>query len=145
MVNNGITAPISFLASGVSCGLKNNGKKDLAMVLSENLAIAAGVFTTNVVKGHSLLWTKSKVQSGHAKAMLINSSCANACLGTRGDNDAADMALYASSLIECNPDQAMLGSTGVIGFPLDMDKIKTESRTPLPHCQIKEGLMRQKP
>jgi glutamate N-acetyltransferase/amino-acid N-acetyltransferase len=124
MVNNGITAPIGFLASGVSCGLKNNGKKDLAMVLSENLAIAAGVFTTNVVKGHSLLWTKSKVQSGHAKAMLINSGCANACLGTRGDNDAADMALYASSLIECNPDQVMLGSTGVIGFPLDMDKIK---------------------
>ena len=124
MINNGITAPRGFLASGVSCGLKKNGKKDLAMVISENLAVSAGIFTTNLVKGHSLMWTKNKIQSGYARAIVINSGCANACLGTRGDNDAADMALYASSLIECEPDQVLLGSTGVIGFPLDMDKIK---------------------
>lgn len=124
MINNGITAPIGFLASGVFCGLKKNGNKDLAMVISENNAIAAGIFTTNVVKGHSLMWTKSIIKNGHARAIVINSGCANACLGARGDDDAANMALYASSLIKCEPEQVMLGSTGVIGFPLDMDKIK---------------------
>jgi len=124
MNNNGITAPKGFLASGVSCGLKNNGKKDLAMVVSENIAVAAGIFTTNVVKGHSLMWTKNNIKSGYARAMVINSGCANACLGERGAKDAADMAQYASSLIGCRPEQVMLGSTGVIGFPLDMNKIK---------------------
>jgi len=124
MSNNGITAPRGFLASGVSCGLKNNGMKDLAMVVSENIAVAAGIFTTNVVKGHSLLWTKRNINNGYARAMVINSGCANACLGARGDEDAADMAQYASSLIGCRPEEVMLGSTGVIGFPLDMDKIR---------------------
>ena len=129
MNNNGITAPRGFLASGVACGLKNNKGKDLAMVVSENLAVAAGIFTTNVVKGHSLLWTKNKIKNGHARAIVINSGCANACLGARGDKDAQDMALYASSLIGCEPDNVMLGSTGVIGFPLDMDKIKKEFKS----------------
>jgi len=124
MNNNGITAPRGFLASGVPCGLKNNGKKDLAMVVSENIAVAAGIFTTNVVKGHSLMWTKRNIENGYARAIVINSGCANACLGARGDKDAADMAQYASLLIGCRPEEVMLGSTGVIGFPLDMDKIK---------------------
>lgn len=124
MLNNGITAPSGFFASGVACGLKKNGNKDLAMVVSENNATAAGIFTTNVVKGHSLMWTKEKIKTGYARAMVINSGCANACLGSRGDNDAIKMALYASSLVNCKPDQVLLGSTGVIGFPLDMDKIK---------------------
>ena len=124
MINNGITAPRGFLASGVACGLKKNGNKDLAMIISKNDAIAAGIFTTNVVKGHSLMWTKSKIKDRYVRAMVINSGCANACLGARGDNDAADMAFYASSLIKCEPEQVLLGSTGVIGFPLNMDKIK---------------------
>ena len=122
MNNNGITAPRGFLASGVACGLKNNKGKDLAMVVSENLAVAAGIFTTNVVKGHSLLWTKNKIKNGHARAIVINSGCANACLGARGDKDAQDMALYASSLIGCEPDN-VIGSTGVISS-LDVDKLK---------------------
>ncbi|MGI6084831.1 MAG: bifunctional glutamate N-acetyltransferase/amino-acid acetyltransferase ArgJ [Acetivibrionales bacterium] len=124
MLNNGITAPKGFLASGVACGLKKNGNKDLAMIISENDAIATGIFTTNVVKGHSLIWTRDKIKSGYVRAMVINSGCANACLGSRGDNDAAKMALFASSLINCEPGQVLLGSTGVIGFPLEMDRVQ---------------------
>lgn len=124
MINKGVTSPKGFLASGVACGLKKNGNKDLAMIISENDAVATGIFTTNVVKGHSLLWTRDKIKSRYARAMVINSGCANACLGSRGDNDAAQMALYASSLINCSPEQVLLGSTGVIGFPLEMDRIK---------------------
>lgn len=124
MTNSGVTAPMGFMATGVACGLKKNGNNDLAMVVSDNVAQAAGIFTTNVVKGHSLQWSKQKIQGGAAKAVVINSGCANACVGPQGDEDAATMASYAAELVGCKPSEVMLGSTGVIGFRLDMDKIK---------------------
>lgn len=124
MARNGCTAPKGFRASGVACGLKKNGNLDLAMVVSDNNASAAGIFTSNIVKGHSLKWTRDKIKSGEARAIVINSGCANACLGERGDTDASSMAAYTANLIGCQSDLIMLGSTGVIGFPLNMEKIK---------------------
>ena len=124
MTKTGVTAPMGFLASGVACGLKKNGNYDLAMVVSDHPAQAAGIFTTNVVKGHSLKWSREKVQSGVARGVVINSGCANACVGPQGDKDACDMATHAAQLMGCNPEEVMLGSTGVIGFPLDMQKVK---------------------
>ncbi len=124
MTKLGVTAPMGFLAAGVACGLKKNGNSDLAMVVSDNVAQAAGIFTTNVVKGHSLQWSREKIQNGTARAVVINSGCANACVGPQGNKDAFDMASHAAGLIECKPEEVMLGSTGVIGFPLDMAKIK---------------------
>lgn len=123
-MNNGVTAPKGFKASGIACGLKKNNELDLAMVVSDNPANAAGIFTTNAVKGHSLKWTREKIKSGVARAVVINSKCANACVGSHGDSDAESMAVYASDFIGCKPDEVMLGSTGVIGIRLDMDKIK---------------------
>ncbi len=125
MAKNGCTAPKGFKASGVACGLKKNGNLDLAMVVSDKNASAAGIFTTNVVKGHSLKWTREKIKSGEARAIVINSGCANACLGERGDTDASSMASYAANLIGCKSDLIMLGSTGVIGSPLNMEKIES--------------------
>lgn len=125
MIKSGVTAPAGFKASGVSCGLKKNGNPDLAMVVSDKNASAAGIFTTNVVKGHSLKWTREKIRIGIARAIVINSGCANACLGERGDKDAASMAALSAELIGCKTDLVLLGSTGVIGFPLDMEKIKS--------------------
>lgn len=124
MIKTGVTAPMGFLAAGAACGLKKNGNSDLAMVISTQTAHAAGIFTTNIVKGHSLQWSRDKIQSGRARAVVINSGCANACVGPQGDRDAADMASHAARLIGCKPEEVMLGSTGVIGFPLDMEKIK---------------------
>jgi glutamate N-acetyltransferase/amino-acid N-acetyltransferase len=123
MVKNGVTAPRGFKASGVACGLKKNGQLDLAMVVSENTAQAAGIFTTNRVKGHSLQWSQRQIQRGTAKAVVINSGCANACVGPQGDEDAKAMATMASRLLGCAPEDVMLGSTGVIGYRLDMEKI----------------------
>lgn len=125
MTKSGVTAPLGYRASGVACGLKKNGNLDLAMVVSDINAIAAGIFTTNIVKGHSLKWTRDKIKSGEARAIVINSGCANACLGDRGDTDASSMASYAANLIGCSSELVMLGSTGVIGFPLNMDMIKS--------------------
>jgi len=124
MSKSGVTSPIGFRAAGVACGIKKNGQKDLALIVSDTPAAAAGVFTTNAVKGHSLKWSMEKIKSGKARAVVINSGCANACVGPAGDADAAHMASYAASLIGCEPCEVMLGSTGVIGFRLDMDKIK---------------------
>lgn len=124
MSKTGITSPIGFKASGIACGLKKNNKEDLALIVSDTAAKAAGVFTTNIVKGHSLKWTMEKIKKGTAKAVVINSGCANACLGSRGDTDAALMAEFTASLLGCSPEEVMLGSTGVIGFPLEMEKVK---------------------
>ena len=75
MVNIGVTAPKGYKAAGVACGLKNNGVKDLALVVSDVEAKAAGIFTRNVIKGHSLQWSRKKIKNGLARAMVINSGC----------------------------------------------------------------------
>ncbi len=123
MSRTGVTAPMGFSAAGVACGLKKNGNADLAFVLSEVPAACAGIFTRNVVKGHSLKWSKNNISKGIARAVVINSGCANACVGPDGDRDAREMAEKVASLIGCDPTQVFLGSTGVIGYRLDMDKI----------------------
>lgn len=123
MKRSGVCAPIGYSAAGVACGLKKNGNKDLAMIVSQVPANAAGMFTTNVVKGHSLQWSRRIITSGTARAVVINSGCANACVGPDGDKDAEKMASLAAAAIGCEPEEVLLGSTGVIGFRLDMEKI----------------------
>lgn len=124
MARSGVTAPLGFKASGVACGLKKNGERDLALVVSDIPATCAGIFTRNVVKGHSLKWSMKAVSRGTARAVAINSGCANACVGEDGDRDALEMARIVSSLVGCETNDVLLGSTGVIGYRLDMDKIK---------------------
>lgn len=124
MSRSGVTAPRGFVAAGVACGLKKNGNPDLAVVLSETPAAVAGVFTTNVVKGHSLQWSRRHVGGGVARAVAINSGCANACVGEDGDRDAAAYAGLVASRAGCPVEQVFIGSTGVIGYRLDLEKIE---------------------
>ena len=124
VINGGVTAPEGFFATGVACGLKKDGKKDLAIICSEDSAAAAGVFTTNKVKGHSLLLTMDHIKSGYANAIVINSGNANACVGEQGYADALEMATITAGLLECSPKDILIGSTGVIGKPLNMDIIR---------------------
>ena len=72
-VAGSITAPKGFAATGVACGLKKDNRLDLALVVSEVPAVATGVFTRNVVKGHSLQRTMDMIKSGLASAVIINS------------------------------------------------------------------------
>jgi len=123
IIEGGVTAPEGFFATGVACGIKKDGKKDLAIVCSEDSAAAAGVFTTNIVKGHSLQVTMEHIKSGYATAIVINSGNANACVGEQGYRDAKRIAEKTAELLECNPEDILVGSTGVIGVPLDMDAI----------------------
>ncbi|NLM10163.1 MAG: bifunctional glutamate N-acetyltransferase/amino-acid acetyltransferase ArgJ [Clostridiaceae bacterium] len=120
-----IRIPLGFKTAGVACGIKKNDKKDLALIVSDSLAEAAGVFTKNQVKGHSLKWTMDKVKNNKIKAVVINSGNANACIGSKGDRDAERIADITSKHAGCDKCQVLLGSTGVIGFPLPMEKIES--------------------
>ena len=124
VINGGVTAPEGFFATGVACGLKKDGKKDLAIICSEDSAAAAGVFTTNKVKGHSLKLTMEHIKTGYANAIVINSGNANACVGEQGYADALEIATITAGLLECSPQDILIGSTGVIGKPLNMEMIR---------------------
>ncbi|MDR1438754.1 MAG: bifunctional glutamate N-acetyltransferase/amino-acid acetyltransferase ArgJ [Clostridiales bacterium] len=124
IINGGVTAPQGYFATGVACGIKKNGDRDLAIVCSEDIAATAGVFTSNKVKGHSLKLTMQRVKgNGYASAIIINSGNANACIGDQGDLDARDITAKAAELLDCEPDEVLVASTGVIGVPLEMDKV----------------------
>lgn len=129
IIEGGVTSPEGFFATGVACGLKKDGKKDLALVCSEDLAVAAGVFTTNIVKGHSLQVTMEHIKGGFAQAIVINSGNANACVGEQGYKDAKEMASLTASLLQCKPENILVGSTGVIGKSLSMPNLRSGIRT----------------
>jgi glutamate N-acetyltransferase/amino-acid N-acetyltransferase len=129
IINGGVTAPEGFFATGMACGIKKDGKKDLAIVCSEDSAAAAGVFTLNRVKGHSLQLTMDHIKNGYASAIVINSGNANACVGEQGYRDALEIAEITAGLLECSPQEILVGSTGVIGKPLDMDVIRPAMET----------------
>ncbi|MCR4435485.1 MAG: bifunctional glutamate N-acetyltransferase/amino-acid acetyltransferase ArgJ [Clostridiales bacterium] len=122
--DGGVTTPEGFFAAGVACKLKKDGKKDLAILCSDSIAAAAGVFTTNVVKGHSLQVTMENIKHGYAQAVVINSGNANACVGEIGYRDAKEIAVLTSQLLKCEPEDILIGSTGVIGIPLNMPSIR---------------------
>ena len=124
MNRSGATFAKGFSAAGVACGLKKNGNPDLAVVVSDVPAAIAGVFTTNIVKGHSLQWSREHVKGGVARAVAVNSGCANACVGEDGMRDAAQFATLLARKADCPVEQAFIGSTGVIGFRLKLDKIE---------------------
>ncbi len=122
-VAGSITAPKGFAAAGVACGLKKNQNRDLALIVSEVPATVAGVFTQNVVKGHSLQRTMDAIRSGLASAVVINSGNANACVGQPGYQDAETMAARVAHELGCPVEQVLTGSTGVIGKRLDMNAV----------------------
>ena len=121
---SGVTYAQGFTAAGVTCGIKKNGNRDLAIVKCDRPATAAGVFTRNIVKGHSLQLAQRNVRNGKAQLVIVNAGCANACLGQRGMDDALTMAKLTAKRFGCRPADVLTGSTGVIGFPLPMDRIE---------------------
>ena len=123
-MNKGVTFAKGFRAAGVACGIKKNGNKDLALIVADDIAAVAGVFTQNIVKGHSLALSMEHVKGGRAKAVVINSGNANACLAERGRNDALMMAHITAEKCGAKEEEVMTASTGVIGVPLDMQKIE---------------------
>jgi len=119
----GVCAPMGFLASGVACGIKEEGRHDLALVYSKQPAFASGVFTTNEMQAAPVLLTKSLLAAGQAQAIVINSGCANAMTGEQGIADALQMTKTAEKALGLGSGQAVVASTGHICELLPMDKV----------------------
>lgn len=117
-----VTSPLGFKACGIHAGLKKV-KKDMAFIVSDVPCVTAAAFTTNSVKAAPVLWDMKVRDKGVARAVVVNSGNANACTGEQGLKDSAATAAKAASLIGCQADEVYVASTGVIGVPLDMDKV----------------------
>ena len=125
-INGGVTAPKGFLASGLNAGIKNQTKKDMAIVFSSTPCAAAGVFTTNLVKAAPVKWDKEIVTtSPYVQAVVVNSGIANACTGAEGLGYCADTAAEAAAALNIPKTAVLVASTGVIGKQLPIDKIKS--------------------
>jgi glutamate N-acetyltransferase/amino-acid N-acetyltransferase len=122
---SGITAPAGFTAAGVSCGIKASGKPDLAIVTTRTPASAAAVFTTNRAPAAPIIVTRDHLgrTRGTARAIVVNSGCANACTGADGMAHANLMAQQTAAAVGCRPEEVLVASTGVIGVKLDMNKV----------------------
>ncbi len=124
IIDGSITASKGFSANGVACGIKKR-KKDLALVVSQVPCSFAGSFTTNLVKAAPVLWDQKLVATqDKVRAIVINSGNANACTAEQGLKDTAATAAHAGSVLGCKAEEVLVCSTGVIGVPLPMDKIK---------------------
>jgi len=114
-----------FKASGVASGLKKKGQKDLGLIYSEVPATVAGLFTKNRVKAAPVLLDMELIKSGVCQAVIVNSGNANCCTGEQGMHDAKTMTRLAASELGISNDLVFVASTGVIGAPLPIEKIKT--------------------
>lgn len=124
-ISCGVNAAKGFMANGLNAGIKNNVKKDMALVYSEKPCVAAGVFTTNKVKAAPVKWDYNVVHnSPYAQAVVINSGVANACTGEEGYGYCMDMAEAVGNEMQLPKDAVLVASTGVIGRQLPMDIIK---------------------
>lgn len=124
-VEGGVTAPLGFTSAAVHCGIKASAL-DFVMLAADAPAAAAGIFTTNLVKAAPVLVCQEHLArtGGRARAIVVNSGCANACTGERGMRDARDMAALTAAALGCAPEEVLVASTGVIGVALKMDAIK---------------------
>ena len=126
-VKGGITAPAGFMAAGIHADIKGKGgsKKDVAILFSKLPCAAAGVYTTNKVKAAPVVLSQAVTAQGSLQAVVINSGNANACTGERGMQDARAMVSQSAKALGLEPEQVAVASTGVIGVPLPMDRVKT--------------------
>jgi glutamate N-acetyltransferase / amino-acid N-acetyltransferase len=119
-LDDGVTAPWGFSASGVTAGLKASGKSDLALVVADDVATAAAVLTTNRVRAAPVVVTAAHLAAtgGRARAVLLNAGSANACCGPSGVALAEEAAALAATHLGCAPAEVLVCSTGVIGVPV---------------------------
>jgi glutamate N-acetyltransferase/amino-acid N-acetyltransferase len=121
-----ITRVPGFKASGVACGLKASGDLDLALIVSDGPASAAGVFTQNAFKAAPVLFDAELLahNAGNIRAVVANAGNANACTGRQGMRDARTMASLAAAEANLPQDSVLVMSTGIIGHPMPMEYVR---------------------
>ena len=120
----GVTFPKGFQAAGVKAGIKKSGNLDVAVIYTEKKAVVAGTFTKNAVAAAPVHVSKEVVATHTAHAIVANAGCANACTGAQGEADAAAMQRIAADALGCSAQDVIVGSTGIIGQLLPMDKVE---------------------
>ncbi len=123
LIKGGVTSPIGFKASGISCGIKKSGAKDLSLIYSEKLCDATGVFTTNKVKASCVIINGEHLKDGRAQAIIANSGVANCMTGKKGFRDSRTMASVVANGLGLRKGDVCVASTGVIGHYLPIEKI----------------------
>jgi glutamate N-acetyltransferase/amino-acid N-acetyltransferase len=126
IASGGITSPQGFLAGATSAGIKYADKHrlDLGILFSEAPCAAAAVFTTNKVKAAPVLLDRERLKKGNARAVVMNSGGANACTGEQGMADAIEMTTLTARHVGVALEEVLVASTGVIGIPLPMERIR---------------------
>ncbi len=122
--NGSVTSPRGFTAAAVAAEIKYTGRTDLAVVYSKVPAQAAAVYTLNRFKAAPLQVTEQNISNGMAQAIVVNSGIANAGMGAEGMRLAREMSDCAAEALNIAKDDVIVASTGVIGMPLPMDKVK---------------------
>ncbi len=127
VTGGGVATARGFRAAGISAGIKANGNPDLALLVADAPAQVAAVYTTNKVLAAPVIVSQEhlKRSGGTARAIVVNSGCANSCTGDTGLRDARAMAEHTARLVGCPVEQVLVASTGVIGVALPMDKVQS--------------------
>lgn len=127
-VKGGVCAPIGFLASAVSAGIKSPDveRSDLSLIYSEYPCVSSGTFTTNRVKAAPVRVSQAHLRNHEIRAIIANSGNANACTGVRGVEDARAMADCVSKPLKLRRREVGVCSTGVIGLPLPIERITSQ-------------------
>ena len=121
-----VTSPRGFLAGTIHIGLKTSdgNPPDLSILFSTTPCTAAGVFTSNKIKAAPVVISQRRIENRRAQAIVVNSGCANACTGEQGMADAEETTSLAAAKLNLSPDDVLVASTGMIGVPLAMGKIR---------------------
>jgi glutamate N-acetyltransferase / amino-acid N-acetyltransferase len=122
----GVTAPAGYRAAGVACGIKESGRPDLALLVSDHDCTAAGVFTRNQVVAAPVMLDRATLAADNTaiRGVVINAGNANACTGAPGLANAATMQQLAAEAVDTSAGQFLVLSTGVIGVQLPMVKVR---------------------
>ena len=124
-IEGGVTAAKGFEAAHAAAGLKYKDRTDMALIYSQVPCVTAGTFTTNVVKAAPVKWDQQVVKSGKkSQAVIVNSGIANACTGAEGFGYCKDTADKAGEVLGIDPEGVLIGSTGVIGKQMPIEKLR---------------------
>lgn len=116
--------PAGFRFAGVTCGIKPSGKADLSLIVADHPVTAAGVYTQNQVVAAPVVLCRERTPRRTIRAVVTNSGNANACTGATGMRDAKAMCQQVAKRINCDPDDVLVMSTGIIGKTLPMNRIE---------------------
>ena len=136
IITGGVTAAKGFQAASTAAGIKYQGRTDMAMVYSEKPCVAAGTFTTNIVKAAPVKWDQDIVYNHpSAQVIICNSGIANACTGEEGFGYCRATAKAAAETLNVDENSVLVASTGVIGMQLPIEKLSAGVKAMAPKLQ----------